>query len=77
MGNPDLNAINWFRLYHKKTGVITTRLDAVRIVNINTAGKYALSIQNGSGSGSYYENELVKITAAPPFGDKAVRCLGS
>lgn len=70
MGSPDLNAIDWFRLYHKKTGVITTRLDAVRIVNINTTSKYALSIQNGSGSGSYYENELVKITAAPPSGVK-------
>jgi len=39
-------------------------------VNINTASKYALSIQNGSGSGSYYENELVKITAGPPSGGK-------
>lgn len=35
MGNPDFNAINWFRIYHKKTGAITTRLDGIKIVDKN------------------------------------------
>lgn len=31
-GTPDLNAINWFRIYHAKTGTVTTRLDRIEIV---------------------------------------------
>ncbi|HKK11083.1 MAG TPA: T9SS type A sorting domain-containing protein, partial [Bacteroidales bacterium] len=36
MGSPDLNAINWFRLYNKKTGAVTSRIDAMQIVNKET-----------------------------------------
>jgi hypothetical protein len=32
-GTPNLNAINWFRIYHAKTGSITTRVDAVQILH--------------------------------------------
>jgi len=32
IGNPDMNAINWFRLYCAKTGVVTTRIDAIQIL---------------------------------------------
>lgn len=32
-GTPDLNAINWIRIYHFKTASITTRIDAVQILN--------------------------------------------
>ncbi len=31
-GTPDLSAINWFRIYHAKTGSVTTRLDRVEII---------------------------------------------
>ncbi len=31
IGNPDMNAINWFRLYSTKKAVVTTRLDAIQI----------------------------------------------
>jgi lysophospholipase L1-like esterase len=31
-GTPDLNAINWIRIYHSKTGSITTRIDGFRII---------------------------------------------
>ena len=32
IGNPDLNAINWFRLYRFKTGTVTTRIDAIQLL---------------------------------------------
>ncbi len=32
-GTPNLNAINWFRIYHDKTGTITTRLDAIQLID--------------------------------------------
>jgi lysophospholipase L1-like esterase len=31
-GTPDLNAINWLRIYHAKTGSVTTRIDGIRII---------------------------------------------
>ncbi|MBO9202876.1 MULTISPECIES: SGNH/GDSL hydrolase family protein [Niastella] len=31
-GTPDLNAINWIRIYHAKTGSVTTRIDGLRII---------------------------------------------
>jgi arylsulfatase A-like enzyme len=36
MGNPDLSAINWFRRYQNKTDDVTTRIDAIRIVDLST-----------------------------------------
>ena len=30
-GAPNLNAINWFRIYHFKTASITTRIDDIRV----------------------------------------------
>jgi hypothetical protein len=32
MGNPNLNSINWFRIYHRKSGSITTRVDAIQLI---------------------------------------------
>ena len=32
-GIPDLHGINWFRIYHTKTGSITTKIDAVQILH--------------------------------------------
>ncbi len=34
MGNPNYNAINWFRIYHKKTGGITSKVDAIQILDL-------------------------------------------
>jgi lysophospholipase L1-like esterase len=31
-GTPNLNSINWFRIYHSKTASITTKVDAIRII---------------------------------------------
>lgn len=28
----DLNAINWLRVYHAKTGSVTTMIDGIRII---------------------------------------------
>lgn len=39
-GNPDLSAINWFRLYRFKSGSVTTRIDAIQLLGDN------LSISN-------------------------------
>tara|TARA_B100000809_G_scaffold127796_2_gene125929 strand:- start:2312 stop:4912 length:2601 start_codon:yes stop_codon:yes gene_type:complete len=35
IGNPDLSAINWFRLYRKKNGSVTTRIDAIELIGEN------------------------------------------
>lgn len=32
-GSPDLNAINWFRIYNFKSGEVTTQLDGIQIVD--------------------------------------------
>jgi len=32
-GTPNLNAINWFRIYHSKSASITTRIDGIQVVN--------------------------------------------
>jgi len=34
-GNPDLSAINWFRLYRFKTGDVITRIDAIELLGDN------------------------------------------
>jgi hypothetical protein len=41
IGTPNLNAINWFRIYGVKTGSVTTRLDAIQLI-----GNSALSTDN-------------------------------
>ncbi|HEC41568.1 MAG TPA: T9SS type A sorting domain-containing protein [Bacteroides sp.] len=35
MGTPDLSAINWFRIYDKKSGTLTTRVDAIQLIDPN------------------------------------------
>ncbi len=46
LGTPDLGAINWFRLYHAKTGNVTTRIDAIQITNL-TSVRDLNSIESG------------------------------
>jgi hypothetical protein len=33
VGTPNLNAINWFRIYDSKSGSITTRIDGIEVYN--------------------------------------------
>lgn len=60
MGNPDFNAINWFRIYHKKTGEVTTRIDAIKIVDINYTSvadkstEQSLTIYPNPSNGQFY-----------------------
>ncbi|MDA3824123.1 MAG: T9SS type A sorting domain-containing protein [Bacteroidales bacterium] len=65
-GNPDLNAINWFRLYNNKTGTVTTRIDEIQILDFNASvPKYELTVNSGNGNGFYIENARVDIMANP------------
>ncbi len=36
-GTPDLNAINWFRIYNSKSGTVTNRIDAIRLYDKTNA----------------------------------------
>jgi arylsulfatase A-like enzyme len=66
MGSPDLHAIDWFRIYHRKKGTITTRLDAVQLIDPNIGPLYTLLVEGGSGDGNYPWRENVSISAHPP-----------
>ena len=46
MGSPNLEAINWFRLYNKKSGRITSRIDAIQLTNETATGSRINSISN-------------------------------
>lgn len=63
IGSPNLSAINWFRIYHKKTGVVTTRLDAIQVIDPTAEPLYTLLVNNGSGGGAYAEGEEINIIA--------------
>lgn len=63
IGSPNLSAINWFRIYHKKTGTITTRLDAIQLYDPTADPMYTLLVNNGSGGGTYFEGDEVNIIA--------------
>jgi len=68
MGSPDLNAINWFRIYHFKSNVITTRIDAIQLIDPTVGPLYTLLVEGGSGGGNYPEGNEVTIVADPPYG---------
>lgn len=75
---PDLNGINWFRLYHFKSGNMTTRIDAIRFTGgqsnqlpIADAGPDQTVSDNGNGSASVildgsgsfdYDGEIVNYS---------------
>jgi len=62
-GNPDLNALNWFRIYDKKSGPVTSRIDGIKILRNGNLNKYSLLVNGGSGSGIYDANEIIPIIA--------------
>lgn len=70
LGNPDLSAINWFRIYRKKTGNVVTRLDGIQLIDPDVGPVYTLIVNDGTGNGSYFESEQVSITANPGFNGK-------
>lgn len=63
LGSPNLNAINWIRIYHKKTGTVTTRIDAIQLIDPNVDPAYTLLVNSGSGGGTYFEGEEIVIKA--------------
>ncbi|MDA3824120.1 MAG: sulfatase-like hydrolase/transferase [Bacteroidales bacterium] len=71
IGSPNLNAINWFRIYHKKTGEITSRIDAIQLIDPTVGPLYTLLVDGGNGGGNYPGQYSVSITAkAAPSGMK-------
>lgn len=66
MGSPNVKAINWFRLYHKKTGIIKTRIDAIQLIDTNVGPLYTLLVNKGSGDGDYPASKPINITAQAP-----------
>lgn len=63
LGSPDLNAVNWFRLYNHKSESIISRIDAIEIIDPYAGKRYALTVNNGEGSGYFYSGAEVLIKA--------------
>jgi hypothetical protein len=59
-GAPNFEALNWFRIYHSKTGEMTTRIDAIEISGIpNQAAPTAINeIFGDENSFQIYPNPL-------------------
>jgi len=73
IGTPNLNAINWFRIYRFKYGSVTTRIDGIQLLDPTKGEKFKLNINNGSGTGVYYYNTTFNIVAnEAPEGEKFV-----
>ncbi|MEQ9305457.1 MAG: NBR1-Ig-like domain-containing protein, partial [Marinoscillum sp.] len=66
IGNPNVNAINWFRLYNFKNASITTRIDAIQLINPDAGVSYQLVVNSGSGDGTYADSTAVNIVADAP-----------
>ena len=70
-GSPNVNSINWFRIYTEKTDVVTIRIDAIQVIDPTVGPVYTLLVNDGSGGGNYTGGETVSITAnAAPSGKK-------
>jgi arylsulfatase A-like enzyme len=63
MGSPDLGAINWFRIYRFKDGPVTTRIDAIQLIDTEVGPLYTLLVNDGTGDGNYPEGHQVGIEA--------------
>jgi len=57
-GLPNLNSINWFRLYNKKTGSVITRIDAIQIVDNTSTGSLIFDKTSKEQSINIYPNPL-------------------
>jgi hypothetical protein len=58
MDNPDFNAINWFRIYHKKTGEVTTKIDAIKIVDKTNTSTRDINSVSTAPTVNIYPNPL-------------------
>jgi len=67
MGNPDLSAINWFRLYSFKSAQITTKIDGIQLLSDGIYDEVSLTVNKGSGNGDYEPGEqfLIQADIAP------------
>lgn len=63
LGYPNINEVNWFRIYNKKTASITTRLDAIEIIDPAAGERYSLTVNDGDGDGMYYAGSEISIKA--------------
>lgn len=63
LGEPDLSAINWFRLYSFKSATITTKIDAIQILSDGIYTEVQLTVNHGGGSGAYEPGDRVLIQA--------------
>ena len=64
-GSPDIGAINWIRVYHGKTGPITTRIDGIQIIDSTV-----------SDQASYiYEDPLRPVNGISIFPNPAAQVL--
>ena len=66
IGSPALEAINWFRIYRVKNGPVTSRLDAIQLLDPDYVPEFDLLVQAGQGSGRYAQGCEVVITADDP-----------
>jgi len=68
-GEPDLSAINHFRMYNYKSEDLITRIDAIEIVDPNAGERRTLTVNGGTGNGNYYIGTKITISAdAAPAG---------
>lgn len=64
IGSPDLGAINWFRIYRFKSGPVTSRIDAIQLIDTEVGPLYTLLVEDGDGGGNYPEGHQVGIVAS-------------
>ncbi|HSH19015.1 MAG TPA: T9SS type A sorting domain-containing protein, partial [Draconibacterium sp.] len=58
MGSPNLSAINWFRLYNKKSGSIISKIDAIQIVDKTTTSARDINRISAESAFNIYPNPL-------------------
>ena len=63
-GTPNLNALNWFRIYDTKTASITTRIDAIQLVETATMNR-APSVVSSVSDVQSAQNKSVNIYPNP------------
>ena len=63
-GTPNLNALNWFRIYDTKTTSITTRIDAIQLVETATMNR-APSVVSSVSDVQSAQNKSVNIYPNP------------
>lgn len=60
MGSPNLRMINWFRLYRRKTGTVTSRIDNIRIIDKSVNIPFP-----GKAEGPVPDNNSTNVATSP------------